>query len=73
MQTFITAVHCVLCVFIPLLFFFGGSVLGASVAQLAACLADDQEVVGCDTRLVGKILSWRLIMKYFLLSFSPFH
>ena len=32
----------------------------------------DQEVVGSTPAEVGNILSWRLIMKYFLRSFSPF-
>ena len=32
----------------------------------------DQEVAGSTPAEVGKILSWRLIMKYFLQSFSPF-
>ena len=32
----------------------------------------DQEVAGSTTAEVGNILSWRLIMKYFLRSFSPF-
>ena len=32
----------------------------------------DQEVVGSTPAEVGNILSWRLIVKYFLLSFSPF-
>ena len=32
----------------------------------------DQEVVGSSPNKVGNILSWRLIMKYFLWSFSPF-
>ena len=36
----------------------------ASMAQLDARPTGDQEV--------GKMLSWRLIMKYFLRSFSPF-
>ena len=33
----------------------------------------DQEVAGSTPAKVGNILSWRLIMKYFLRSFSPFH
>ena len=33
----------------------------------------DQEVAGSTPAEVGNILSWRLIMKYFLRSFSPFH
>ena len=32
----------------------------------------DQEVTGSTPAEVGNILSWRLIMKYFLRSFSPF-
>ena len=32
----------------------------------------DQEVAGSTPAEVGNILSWRLIMKYFLWSFSPF-
>ena len=32
----------------------------------------DQEVPGSTPAEVGNILSWRLIMKYFLWSFSPF-
>ena len=32
----------------------------------------DQEVTGSTPAEVGNILSWRLIMKYFLCSFSPF-
>ena len=32
----------------------------------------DQEVAGSTPTKVGNILSWRLIMKYFLRSFSPF-
>ena len=35
------------------------------------CLTGDQEVAG-STPIVGNILSWRLIMKYFLRSFSSF-
>ena len=33
----------------------------------------DQEVAGSTPAKVGNILSWRLIMKYFLWSFSLFH
>ena len=33
----------------------------------------DQEVAGSTPAKVGNILSWRLIMKYFVRSFSPFH
>ena len=33
---------------------------------------EDQEVAGSSPAEVGNILSWRLIMKYFLRSFSPF-
>ena len=32
----------------------------------------DQEVAGSTPAEVGNILSWRLIMKYYLRSFSPF-
>ena len=32
----------------------------------------DQEIAGSTPAEVGNILSWRLIMKYFLRSFSPF-
>ena len=32
----------------------------------------DQEVAGSTPAEVGNILSWRLIVKYFLRSFSPF-
>ena len=32
----------------------------------------DQEVAGSTPAVFGNILSWRLIMKYFLRSFSPF-
>ena len=35
-------------------------------------LAGDQEVAGSAPAEVGNILLWRLIMKYFLWSFSPF-
>ena len=44
----------------------------ASVAQLDARPTGDQEVAGSTPAEVGNILSWRLIMKYFLRSFSPF-
>ena len=43
----------------------------ASVAQLDARPTGDQEVAGSNPAEVGNILSWRLIMKYFLRSFSP--
>ena len=46
--------------------------LPASVAQLDARPTGDQEVAGSTPAEVGNILSWRLIMKYFLRSFSPF-
>ena len=36
------------------------------------CPTGDQEVTGSTPAEVGNILSWRLIMKYFLRSFSPF-
>ena len=35
-------------------------------------LTGDQEVAGSTPAKVGNILLWRLIMKYFLRSFSPF-
>ena len=44
----------------------------APVAQLDACPTGDQEVAGSNPAEVGSILSWRLIMKYLLRSFSPF-
>ena len=44
----------------------------AGVAQLDATPTGDQEVAGSTPAEVGNILSWRLIMKYFLRSFSPF-
>ena len=44
----------------------------ASVARLDARPTGDQEVAGSTPAEVGNILSWRLIMKYFLRSFSPF-
>ena len=44
----------------------------ASVAQLDAHPTGDQEVARSTPAEIGDILSWRLIMKYFLLSFSPF-
>ena len=47
-------------------------VLPASVAQLDARQTGDQEVVGSTPAEVSNILSWRLITKYFLRSFSPF-
>ena len=43
----------------------------ASVAQLDAPTAV-QKVAGSTPAEVGNILSWRLIMKYFLRSFSSF-
>ena len=43
-----------------------------SVAQLDARPTGDQEVAGSTPAKVGNILLWRLIMKYFLRSFSPF-
>ena len=46
--------------------------VSASVAQLDARPTGDQEIVGSTPAEVGNILSWRLIMKYFLRSFSPF-
>ena len=46
--------------------------LPASVAQLDARPTGDQKVAGSTPAEVGNILSWRLIMKYFLRSFPPF-
>ena len=48
------------------------SIQSASVAQLDARPNGDQEIAGSTPAVVGNILSWRLIMKYFLRSFSPF-
>ena len=45
----------------------------ALVAQLDVRPTGDQEVAGSTPAQVGNIFSWRLIMKYFLRSFSPFH
>ena len=45
--------------------------LPASVARMRHPTGD-QEVAGSTPAEVGNILSWRLIVKYFLLSFSPF-
>ena len=44
----------------------------AAVAQLDARPTGDQEVAGSTPDEVGNILSWRLIVKYFLQSFFPF-
>ena len=45
----------------------------ASVTQLDVRPTGDQEVAGSTpAEVVGNILSWRLIMKYFLRSFSPY-
>ena len=44
----------------------------ASVAQLDAPSTGDQEVADSTPAEVGNNLPWRLIMKYFLRSFSPF-
>ena len=44
----------------------------ASVAQLDARPTGNQEHAGLTSAEVGNILSWILIMKYFLRSFSPF-
>ena len=43
-----------------------------SLAQSDACLTSDQVISGSIPAESGNILSWRLIMKYFLWSFSPF-
>ena len=40
----------------------------ASAAQLDGCLTGDQEVTGSIPTRSGNILSWRLIMKYFVWS-----
>ena len=47
-------------------------IMPAPVAQLDARPTGDQKVAGLTPAEVGNILSWRLIMKYFLRSFSPF-
>ena len=44
----------------------------ASVAQLDAHLTCDMEVEGLTPAGSGNLLLWRLIVKYFLRSFSPF-
>ena len=44
----------------------------ASVAHLDARPTGDQKVMGSTPHGVGSFLSWRLIMKYFLRSFTPF-
>ena len=44
----------------------------ALVARLDARPTGDQEVAGSTPAKVGNILWWRLIMKYFLWSLSPF-
>ena len=44
----------------------------ALMAQLDGHPTGDLEVGGFDPCQVGNILSWRLIMTYFLWSFSPF-
>ena len=44
----------------------------ASMAALDARPNGDQDVAGSTPAEVGNIHSWRLIMKYFLRSFSPF-
>ena len=46
--------------------------ISALVAQLDVHPTGDQEVVGSTPAKVGNILSWRLIIKYFLRSFSRF-
>ena len=43
-----------------------------STFQSDARPTDDQEVAGLIPIGLGNILSWRLIMKYFLQAFSPF-
>ena len=51
-----------------------GGIHGTSLASLGGSVgcAGDQEVAGSTPAEVGSILSWRLIVKYFLRSFSPF-
>ena len=44
----------------------------ASVAQSDECLTGNQKVTGLIPAGLGNILLWRLIMKYFLWSFSAF-
>ena len=44
----------------------------ASMAQLDARPTGDQEIAGSTPAEVCNILFWRLILKYFLQSFSPF-
>ena len=46
--------------------------VSASVAQLDARPTGDQEVAGSTPAEVDNILSWRLIVKYFLQPISPF-
>ena len=46
----------------------------ASLGGSVGCTSDWWSgCCGFDPRQIGNILSWRLIMKYFLQSFSPFH
>ena len=45
----------------------------SSVAQSDACPTGDQEVAGLIPAGSGNIIPWRLNLKYFLRSFSPFH
>ena len=40
---------------------------------LIGCAKDEEEIVALFPTVSGNILSWILIMKYFLRSFSPFH
>ena len=51
---------------------FAQRLIQSRLAQLDARPTGDQEVVGSTPAEIGNILSWRLIMKYFLRSFSPF-
>ena len=46
--------------------------INKSAAQFVVHLTGDQEVIGTIPATSVTILSWRLIVKYFLLSFSPF-
>ena len=52
--------------------FFFVVFLPASVAQLNVRSFGDQEVADSITARFSDMLTWRLIMKYFLWSFSPF-
>ena len=53
-------------------YFFVSGHFSCSMLSAGACPTGDQEVAGSTLAEVGNILSWSLIMKYFLRSFSPF-